>query len=209
GEQQRLAWSKYTGFVRSGAKLAAPAKARLAQINQRLASLYTTFSQNVLADEGRYLLLESEADLAGVPESLRAAAAGEAADRGHPGKWAVVNTRSSMEPFLTHAERRDLREKVWRAYYSRGDNGDARDNKRVIAEILRLRDERARLLGYPSHAHWRLEKSMARTPERALALMEAFWKPALARAAEEVADMQAMADRLGHGITLEPWDYRY
>jgi peptidyl-dipeptidase Dcp len=209
GEQQRLAWAKYTYFVRSGARLDGPAKARLSAINQRLASLYTTFSQNVLADEGRFLLLDREEDLAGLPESLRSAAANEAEARGHAGGWAIVNTRSSMEPFLTHSERRGLREKVWREYYSRGDHGDGRDNKPVIAEILRLRDERARLLGYASHAHWRLEKSMARTPDRAMELMEAFWKPAVARAAEEIADMQAMADRLGHGISIEPWDYRY
>jgi peptidyl-dipeptidase Dcp len=108
-----------------------------------------------------------------------------------------------------YAGRRDLREKVWRTYYTRGDNGGRTDNKSVIAEIVRLRAERARLLGYPTHAHWRLEKSMAKTPERAIALMEAFWKPAVERAREEVADMQAFADREGAGIAIEPWDYRY
>jgi peptidyl-dipeptidase Dcp len=209
-EQQRLVWNKYTHFVRSGAKLDAASKKRLSEINQRLATLYTEFSQNVLADENGYaLILEKEADLAGLPESLKEAAAAAAAERGEKGKWAILNTRSSMEPFLTYADRRDLREKVWRTYYSRGDNGDARDNKQVIAEIVRLRADRAKLLGYPSHAHWRLEKSMAKTPERAVELMEAFWKPAVKRAAEEVADMQAVADRAGAGITIEPWDYRY
>jgi peptidyl-dipeptidase Dcp len=209
-EQQRLVWSHYTHFVRSGAKLGAEAKTRLSEINQRLATLYTEFSQNVLADESHYaLILEGEADLAGLPDSVREAAAAAAEERGQKGKWAILNTRSSMEPFLTYSDRRDLRETVWRTYYSRGDNGDAHDNKQVIAEIVRLRAERAKLLGYPTHAHWRLEKSMAKTPERAMELMEAFWKPAVTRVAEEVADMQAVADKAGAGIAIEPWDYRY
>jgi peptidyl-dipeptidase Dcp len=114
-----------------------------------------------------------------------------------------------MEPFLTYSDRRDLREKVWRTYYNRGDNGDARDNNRIIAEILKLRAERARLLGYASHAHWRLENAMARTPERAMELMEAVWPAAVARVREEVADMQAIADKEGAGIRIAPWDYRY
>ena len=204
-EQERLAWNKYTNFVRGGARLGAVAKKHLSEINQRLATLYTTFSQNVLADENHYaLVLGMEAALAGLPDSLRAAAAAAAEERGQKGKWAITNTRSSMEPFLTYSDRRDLREKVWRTYYSRGDNGDAKDNKKIIAEIVRLRADRARLLGYPSHAHWRLEKSMAKTPERALTLMEAFWQPAVKRAAEEVAAMEALA-----GMKIEPWDYRY
>ena len=214
-EQQRLAWLKYNDFARSGARLAAAAKKRLSEINGRLASLYTEFSQNVLADEGSVLYLASESDLAGLPESLRESAAEAARERGHAGEWAILNTRSSMEPFLTYSGRRGLREKVWRAYYSRGDNGDARDNKKIIGEIVRLRGERARLLGYASHAHWRLEMSMAKTPERATELMEALWRPAVTRVAEEVADMQAEADRGVAGrpgaaaVTISPWDYRY
>jgi peptidyl-dipeptidase Dcp len=209
-EQQRLAWVYYNNFVRSGAKLDAAAKKRLSDVNQRLATLFTTFSQNVLADETDHLtLLESEKDLAGLPPSLVAAAAATAEERGKKGQWAIANTRSSMEPFLTYSDRRDLREKVWRTFYSRGDNGDAHDNNEVIAEILKLRAERAKLLGYATHAHWRVEDQMARTPERAMALMEAVWKPAVARVHEEVADMQAIADKEGAGITIEPWDYRY
>jgi len=208
-EQQRLTWLKYHDFARSGARLAAGAKVRLSEINERLASLYTEFSQNVLADEGSAIYLETEAELDGLPESVREGAAQAARDLGHAGEWAILNTRSSTEPFLTYSGRRSLREKVWRAYYSRGDNGDARDNKRIVAEIVRLRGERAKLLGYASHAHWRLEMSMAKTPERATALMEAVWRPAVSRVAEEVADMQAEADREGAGITIEPWDYRY
>jgi peptidyl-dipeptidase Dcp len=209
-EQKRLAWLDYTNFVRAGAKLDPAAKKRLSEINQRLAALYTKFSQNLLADETDYVLfLDQESDLAGLPDSLRAAAAAAAEQRGQKGKWAIFNTRSSMEPFLTYSDRRDLREKVWHTYYSRGDHGDAKDNNALISEILKLRAERAKLLGYQTHAHWRLENSMARTPERAMELMEAVWKPAVARVREEVADMQAVADKEGAKIRIEPWDYRY
>ncbi|HEX8821307.1 MAG TPA: M3 family metallopeptidase, partial [Archangium sp.] len=209
-EQQRLAWVYYTRFVRSGAKLDATAKKRMADINQRLASLYTNFSQNVLADEEGYtVVLESEADLAGLPDSVRAGAAAAAEARGHKGKWVITNTRSSMEPFLTYSARRELREKVWRNYVNRGDNADTHDNNALITEILKLRVERAKLLGYPTHAHWRLENTMAKTPERAMELMEAVWKPAVARVREEVADMQAIANKEGAKIQIEPWDYRY
>jgi peptidyl-dipeptidase Dcp len=208
-EQQRLLWNRHTDFVRSGARLDAAAKARMSQLNQRLASLYTSFSQNVLADEnGRVIHVTDARELAGLPEAVRAAAAAAARERGLDG-WAIANTRSSVEPVLTYAEDRGLREKAWRAFYGRGDNGDGHDNKAIIAEIMALRSERARLLGYPTHAHWRLEKSMAKTPQRALELMEAVWRPALARAAEEIADMQALADASGAGIAIEPWDYRF
>ncbi len=209
-EQQRLLWLDYTTFVRAGAKLDAAAKARLTELNQRLAGLYTKFSQNVLAEEdSQMVLLKAEADLAGLPEAVRDGAASAAADRGKQGQWAVVNTRSSVDPFLTYSTRRDLREKVWRMFVMRGDNGDAHDNNQTLAEILKLRAARAKLLGYPTHAHWRLEDSMAKTPERAVALMEAVWKPAVARVHEEVADMQAIADREKAGIRIAPWDYRF
>jgi peptidyl-dipeptidase Dcp len=208
-EQKRLAWLKYTHFARSGARLDAGSKQLLSQMNQRLATLYTEFSQNVLHDEKSALILREESDLEGLPQALREAAAEAAKERGEAGRWAILNTRSSVEPFLTYSERRGLRERVWRDFTSRGDNGDGRDNKSIIAEIVRLRGDRARLLGYPSHAHWRLEMSMAKTPQRAMELMEALWKPAVKRVAEEVADMQAIADREGAGIAIEPWDYRY
>ena len=212
-EQERLVWLDYTNFVRAGAKLDAAAKKRLSEINQRLATLFTQFSQNLLADETEYvLILEQESDLAGLPASVRSAASAAAEARGQRGKWAIFNTRSSMEPFLTYADHRDLREKVWRTYSNRGDNGDARDNNAGITEILKLRGERAKLIGYPTHAHRRLENSMAKTPEHTLELMEAVWKPAVARVHEEVADMRAIAvapTANGSGITIEPWDYRY
>ena len=204
-EQQRLTWITYTQMVQRGAQLSAAAKKRLGEINQQLAGLFTQFSQNLLADEGaRYTLLQDAAEVADLPESVREGFAGDAETRGHKGQWLIANTRSSVEPFLTWSTHRDLREKVWHTFVNRGDNADAHDNNRIIADILQLRAERARLLGYPSHAHWRLQNSMAGTPERALALMEAVWKPARARVQEEVADMAAIA---GHEI--QPWDYRY
>ncbi len=209
-EQERLVWLNYTNFVHAGAKLDKAAKARLSGINQKLASLFAKFNQNVMADEAGYmLLLKDEADLAGLPDGIRAGAAAAAESRGHKGQWAILNTRSSMEPFLTYSDRRDLREKVWRTYYNRGNNGDDKDTKSLITQILQLRAERAQLLGFATHAHWRLEQSMAKTPEAAVALMEAVWRPAVARVREEVADMQAIADRQGAGITIEAWDYRY
>jgi peptidyl-dipeptidase Dcp len=208
-EQQRLVWLYYTNFVRSGAKLDAKAKARLSEINQELAGLFTKFSQNVLFEEGnQFVELKDEADLAGLPQSLRDAAAAAAAGKKKEG-WLIVNTRSSVDPFLTYSDRRDLREKVWRMFIMRGDNGDEHDNNATITQILQLRAERAKLLGYPTHAHWRVENSMAKTPERAMELMTAVWKPAVARVHQEVADMQALADKEGAKIKIEPWDYRY
>lgn len=209
-EQQRLAWFYYTTFSRHGAKLGAEPKKRLSEINKRLAGLYTSFSQNLLKDEEQYqVVLESEADLAGLPDSVRAGAAAAAANRSLKGKWVVTNTRSSVDPFLTYSTRRDLREKAWRNFIKRGDNGDERDTKQIISEILQLRAERAQLLGFPTHAHWRLADTMAKTPERALALMEKVWPAAVARVREEVADMQAIANRERAGIRIEPWDYRF
>jgi peptidyl-dipeptidase Dcp len=208
-EQQRLVWLYHTNFVHSGAALKPEAKARLSQINQQLAGLFTKFSQNVLAEEdGQFVALKNEADLAGLPQSLRDAAAAAALIKKQEG-WAISNTRSSVDPFLTYSDRRDLREKVWRMFIMRGDNDDEHDNNATITAILQLRAERAKLLGFPTHAHWRLENSMAKTPERAMELMLAVWKPAVARVHEEVADMQALATKEGAAIKIEPWDYRY
>jgi peptidyl-dipeptidase Dcp len=208
--QKRLCWRYHTNFVRAGAKLDAEAKHRIGHINERLATLFANFSHHLLADEADYVLyLNSEDELAGLPEPLRAVARSASAVRGRPREWAILNTRSSMDPFLTYSDRRDLRERVWRAYYSRGDNSNAHDNKTIIAEILELRAQRARLLGYPTHAHWRIADSMAKTPEAAVGLMMQVWFAALARAQEEVADMQAVADREKVGIKIQGWDYRY
>jgi peptidyl-dipeptidase Dcp len=209
-EQQRLVWLYHNNFVRSGAKLSKKQKERLSEINQKLAALFTEFSQNVLADETeRMLIIEHENDLAGLTLSVKNAAAQQAQAKNLPGKWVISNTRSSVDPFLTYSGKRALREKAWRMFINRGDNGDEHDNNQIISDIVKLRAERARLLGYPTHAHWRLENTMAKTPERALDLMEKVWKPAVARVAEEVADMQAFADKEKAGITIAPWDYRY
>jgi peptidyl-dipeptidase Dcp len=211
-EQQRLAWLYYTNFVRSGAKLDATSKARLSEINQQLAKLYTQFNAHLLSDENDvFLVLKSEDELAGLPKELRdAAAQAAAAKKQPPGTWVILNTRSSVDPFLTYSDRRDVRERVWRMFVNRGDNGDKNDNNAIITEILQLRAERAKILGFPTHAHWRVsENTMAKSPERAMELMTQVWKPAVARVREEVADMQALADKEGAKIKIEPWDYRY
>lgn len=209
-EQQRLAWVYYTNFVRAGAKLNNEQKARLSEINQALAGHFTKFGQNLLKDENDlYIELKSEGDLAGMSQSFKDGAAADAAAKGLKGSWIIRNTRSSVDPVLTYAERRDLREKVWKMFIMRGDNGGETDNKAFIAEILQLRAERAKLLGYETHAHWRLENAMAKTPERAMELLEAVWTPAIARVKEEVRDMQALANKEGAKFTIEPWDYRF
>ena len=209
-EEQRLTWVYYNNFVRSGAKLNAEQKARIAAINGRLASLFTQFSQNTLDDETNlFTVVENESDLAGLPADLIAAAASNAEARNLKGKWVINNTRSSMEPVLTNASNRALREKVWRTYFSRGDNGGKTDNNAIITEILKLRFERAQILGYKTHAHWRVEPQMAGTPERAMELLESVWKPAVAQVRADVAEMQAIADAEGAWIKIAPWDYRY
>jgi len=212
--EQRLVKLVQDRFAREGAALDGPKKARYAEIQTRLAELHTRFGNNVLADEEGIVHFLKEAQLAGLPPSVKAAAAAEATARGRAGEFAITNTRSSIDPFLTYAEDRGLREQVWRAFYSRGDNNDAHDNKAVIAEILRLRDERVGLLGYQNYAQWRLEDRMAKTPERALELMMTVWPAAIARVKQEVRDMQAVADKEAGKAkraksAVAPWDYRY
>ncbi len=208
-EQQRLTWDTWNNFVRSGAKLDDASGERLAAINVELAGYYTSFGQNLLADEETWIVVDDVAKLDGMPESWIASSAAQATERELEGKWVIVNTRSSAQPFLTFANDRTLREQVWRAFVGRGDKGGETDNNELIAKILKLRAERAKLLGYETHAHWRLEVAMAKNPENTLKLMQDVWKPALARVAEEVADQQKIADSEGGDITIEPWDYRY
>lgn len=208
-EQQRLVELTYQEFEMNGANLDSAQKKRYAEINKELAALYTTFSNNVLHDEESYVTYISKDQLSGLPESFVNASAKAATDRGEEGKYAITNTRSSMDPFLTYSDERDLREKVWRTYYSRGDNQDEYDNNDVIAQILKLRHERVQLLGYENFAEWRLQDRMAKNPENAMELMETVWPAALARVEEEVAEMQAIADAEGAKISIEPWDYRY
>ena len=209
-EQQRLAREYYVNFVRGGAKLDETTKKRLSDINQELAGLFTKFSQNLLHDEmEQTLVFKSEEDLKGLPQSIKDAASAAATTKKMAGSWVISNTRSSIDPFLTYSDRRDLREKAWKMFINRGDNPGERDNNGIITEILRLRAERATLLGYATHAHWRLENTMAKTPEKAIELMESVWTPAVARVKEEVADMQTLANKEGANIKIEPWDYRY
>lgn len=208
-EQRRLTWQYYTNFVRAGAKLDVDQKKRLSEINQELSIRFTKFSQNLLADEtDRFIHFENPSDVVGLPKSVADASAEAASSRNLKG-WVILNTRSSVEPLLTYGENRAARQKVWEMFVNRGDFGDANDNNQLITEILQLRIERAKLLGYQTHAHWRLENAMARTPERAMELLEAVWTPAVARVREEVADMQALADKEGAKIKIEPWDYRF
>ncbi|MFZ5616228.1 MAG: M3 family metallopeptidase [Pseudomonadota bacterium] len=208
-EERRLLEDHYKSFVRNGANLDEAGKKRVAEINQRLATLGTQFTQNLLKDEETATWIEKKSDLKGLPQSIIDGMAETAKERGAPGKWAVLNTRSAADPFLTYSDSRALREKIWRAFVNRGDNGDAEDNNAIIAETLKLRAERSKLLGYPTYAHWAIERQMAKTPEAALGLMLKVWPKAVARVKEEVADMQAIADAEGARITIEPWDYRY
>ncbi len=208
-DQQRLVQVIYDRFARNGATLEPDAKRRYAAIEQRLAALHTRFSNNVLADEeGPATNLDSD-QIGGLPEAFVQAAALAATSRGRDGTYAITNTRSSADPFLTFSDDRSLREQVWRTYYSRGDNGDEHDNNAILAEIVGLRHERVRLLGYDDYTTWRLENRMAKTPRQALDLLDAVWPAALARVETEVADMQAVADAEDAGITIAPWDYRY
>lgn len=208
-EEQRLAWLVYDNFASFGATLSGDAKERYAAINQELAGLHTRFANNVLHDEEKYAIYFDEAEAAGLPDDFLASARSAAAAKPGPGEFAVRNTRSAMDPFLTFSENRELRRHVWEMYYSRGDHGDAYDNNDIIAQILKLRHERVQLLGYENYAQWRLQNRMAKTPEQAMALMEAVWPAATERARQEVADMQAIADAEGADITIEPWDYRF
>ncbi|HMG13857.1 MAG TPA: M3 family metallopeptidase [Saprospiraceae bacterium] len=206
-EQQRLVWKYYTDFVYYGAKMNAENKKKVAEINQKLASLNTKFNQNLLADESGFMEL-SEADVKGLPDAVKESSAQMAKGKNKTG-WLVANTRSSIEPFLTYCTNRALREKAWRMFINRGDNGDAHDNNAIITQILQLRAERAKLLGFATHAHWKLSNKMAKDPEKALDLLQAVWKPAVNRVHEEVADMQKLADKEKAGIKIEAWDYRY
>lgn len=214
-DAKRLLDETFKNFVRRGARLRPEDKSKLSQINTRLARLFTDFNQNVLEEEkGHVTWIDDESRLSGVPQSTRDAMAVAAEEKGGKAKWAVTNTRSSMDPFLTNADDRELREEVWRNYYFRSDNNDQYDNKGIIREILNLRAARAKLLGYPTHAHWRMESTMAGTPDRAMELMMKVWPHAVQRVATEVADMQAIADAEMEAagkpkIKIEPWDYRY
>lgn len=208
-EQKRLTWKIWRDFSRNGAQLSADEKAQLAGLNQTLAGLYTQFGQNLLADEETVVLIDDASRLGGLPDAMVRSLAAAATSRGHEGQWAVVNSRSSVDPFLLYCEDRDLRETVWRAFVGRGDHAGERDNKPLITQILALRAERATLLGYETHAHWQLETAMAGEPATAMRLMEEVWSAAVARAKEEVEAQQKIVEGNGGDFKISPWDYRF
>jgi peptidyl-dipeptidase Dcp len=208
-KQQRLVTRLYDSFVRRGANLNPEQKQQLTAYNSQLAGKFATFGEKVLADESTHIAA-TEAELKGVPADVKAAAASAAQERKLPaGSFAIVNTRSAVDPILTYADNRALREKVWRAFVNRGDNNGANDTNQTIAEIVKLRADRARLLGFSSHAEFRMQDTMAKSPAKALDLMNRVWPAAVARVKEEVADMQALARKRDRDLTIEPWDYRY
>jgi peptidyl-dipeptidase Dcp len=209
GEQRRLLERTYTRFQRAGAGLSDEAKARMADINERLAHLGTTFSHHLLGDEQDWHLELSEGDRAGLSDSFVASAKAAAEERGMPGKAILTLSRSSVETFLKTSTRRDLREKVFRAFIARGNNGNKNDNKDIIVEVLALREESARLLGYPTYAAYRLADSMAKTPEAVRGLLERVWTPARERALADRNELQALIAEEGGNFALAPWDWRY
>ncbi|MFG5121182.1 M3 family metallopeptidase [Methylorubrum sp. POS3] len=209
-EQQRVLDRTLTRFRRAGADLAPEAKTRIAEIATRLAELGTQFGQNLLADENGFILpLDGEEDLAGLPPFLRDATAAAAAERGGTHGHVVTLSRSLIEPFLVFSTRRDLRARAYEAWTRRGENGGETDNRRLIAEIVALRAERARLLGYDSFAHFRLDDTMAASPDAAMALLRDVWAPALRRAAEERERLQALVRAEGQDFALEAHDWRH
>ena len=207
-QQMRLVERNYEQLVRDGALLEGAKKEQLIALNTELSKAFNDFSNKVLADEETYIYLTDKADLAGLPDSFIASIKAAAEAQGKTG-WALKNTRSVMQPFLQNSTRRDLREKVYNAYINRGDNGDANDTNATIAKILKIRADRATLLGFKTHAHYRMADTMAKEPEAAMELMMKVWPAAVGRVKEEVADMQAVADAEGAGITIAPWDYRH
>jgi peptidyl-dipeptidase Dcp len=209
GEQMRLLERTYTRFHRAGAGLTEEAKKRMAEINERLAHLGTSFSHHLLGDEQEWSMELAEGDRAGLSDSFIAAARAAAEQRGMAGKAIVTLSRSSVEPFLQSSARRDLRERVYKAFIARGDNGNANDNNAVIGELLALREESAGILGYPTYAAYRLEDSMAKTPDAVRGLLERVWKPARARALTDRDEMQAVIAAEGGNFALAPWDWRY
>ncbi|MCK5619616.1 MAG: M3 family metallopeptidase, partial [Candidatus Krumholzibacteria bacterium] len=209
-EQLKLLDEHYKGFVRGGANLNEKDKARLTEINGELSKLSLQFGENVLKENNRFeLVIENEADLSGLSEAVITAAKETAKERGHEGKWAFTLHKPSMIPFLRYSDKRDLREKIYKAYYNRGNNEDELDNKKILARMAALRAERAKLLGYETHAHYVLEDNMAKEPKNVYELLRRLWSPALERANAEAAEMQQMIDAEGGNFKLASWDWWY
>ena len=209
-EQASLLDKIYKNFVRGGANLNEEDKEKFREINSKLSVLTLKFGNNVLAETNSYkLYIDNEQDLAGLPESVIAGAADAAKSDGQEGKWLFTIHRPSMYPFLTYSENRELREKLHKAYYSRGDNDNENDNKNIINEIVNLRLEKAQLLGYETHAHYILDKNMAKNPENVYKLLRPIWDAALPLARKEISDMQAIIEKEGGDFKLENWDWWY
>ncbi len=210
GEQQRLVWLYHSNFVREGANADANSKTRIAKINEELAGLFTKFSQNQLADESNYYLeLKTEADFDGLPTELKNAAIADAKERKLKVMGCIANTRSSIEPFLTFSNRRDLREKAFKIFTMRGDNDNANNNNATLVQILKLRAEKAELLGFNTFADWSLSNTMAQKPQKTLDLMMSVWTPAVEKVHADVAEMQKMVAAEGGKFKIAAWDYRY
>jgi peptidyl-dipeptidase Dcp len=209
-EQNTLLEKYYKDFVRGGANLDEAKKARLREINEKLSLLTLKFGENVLKEDNRFeLVVDHEADLAGLPDVVRTTAAETAKERGHEGKWVFTLHKPSLIPFLQYSDKREYREKMFKGYINRGNNNDELDNKAILAEIAALRVEKANLLGYKTHAHFMLEQNMAKVPENVYRLLDEIWKPALKMAKKEAAELQALIDKEGGGFKLEPWDWWY
>jgi len=209
-EQHKLVEEIYKRFVRGGALLPPEQKKHLQELNARLAELTLQFGQNVLKENNRFeLVIDRREDLAGLPANVIAAAAEAGTERGHDGKWVFTLHKPSLIPFLQYSERRALREKIYRAYFERGNHNDKLDNKKILAEIVALRTERAQLLGFATHADYVLDDCMAKRPENVYKLLEQVWTPALAKARQEVVEMQKIIDGEGGDFKLQSWDWWY
>ncbi len=209
-EQNMLLEKYYKDFVRGGANLDAAKKTRMREINEELSLLTLKFGENVLKEDNRFeLVIDNEADLAGLPEVVQTTAAETAKERGHEGKWVFTLHKPSLIPFLQYSDKREFREKMFKAYINRGDNNDDLDNKAILAKMAALRLEKANLLGYETHAHFILEQNMAKVPENVYKLLDQIWKPALKMAKKEAKEMQALIDGEGGGFKLEAWDWWY
>ena len=207
-DQLYLLENLYSSFVRNGANLEGEAKEKLKEINKQLSTLGVQFSQNLLGETNAYkLIIEDENDLEGLPENVRIAGAEAAKRDSLEGKWVYTTQRSSMYPFLTYSENRELRKQIYTAYTMRGDNDNERDNKKISVEVTNLRVRKAKMLGYKSHADLVLSTRMAKTSERVYDLLDQVWWPALELAKQEVKDMQVIVDAEGHDFKIEAWDW--
>lgn len=209
-EQNMLLEKYYRDFVRGGANLNKEDKDKLREINKELSILTVRFGENVLKENNRFeMIIEKEEDLSGLPQAVVSAAAEAAKEKGYEGKWLFTLQKPSMIPFLQYSDKRDLREKIFKAYINRGNNNDELDNKDILSRIVLLRMKRAHLLGYKSHADYVLERNMAKKPKNVYDLLNQLWEPALKRAKKEAKELQEIIHEEGHDFKLQPWDWWY